>query len=182
MTAPESNGSSFLKHYASDDHKIHAAGSDVIRLRGLGLQVRLDDTAFHMHHKFALSDGTRLDSGSFNWTRGASTGSEENLVVTDDMRLVRSFGPGSSSCGESPQLLRAKTRQNRECAALRGVKSQGRPYPWRPLWGTDQRLPSPPATQPFFADITHDRSQLSRLPLHPQTHRSAPRHRDVVSR
>jgi cardiolipin hydrolase len=76
----------------SDDHKIHDTGSDVIRLRDRGIEVRLDDTAFHMHHKFALFDGARLASGSFNWTRGASTGNEENLVVTDDVRLVRSFG------------------------------------------------------------------------------------------
>lgn len=76
----------------SDDHKIHDDGSDVIRLRDRGIDVRLDDTAFHMHHKFALFDGARLASGSFNWTRGASTGNEENLVVTDDARLVRGFG------------------------------------------------------------------------------------------
>lgn len=76
----------------SDDHKVHDTGSDVIRLRDRGIEVRLDDTDFHMHHKFALFDGMRLASGSFNWTRGASTGNEENLVVTDDVRLVRSFG------------------------------------------------------------------------------------------
>jgi mitochondrial cardiolipin hydrolase len=76
----------------SDDQKTHDSGSDVIRLRDRGIEVRLDDTAFHMHHKFALFDGVRLASGSFNWTRGASTGNEENLVVTDDARLVRSFG------------------------------------------------------------------------------------------
>ena len=76
----------------SDNHKIHDTGSDVIRLRDRGIEVRLDDTDFHMHHKFALFDGVRLASGSFNWTRGASTGNEENLVVTDDVRLVRSFG------------------------------------------------------------------------------------------
>jgi len=75
----------------SDDHKIHDAGSDVLRLRDRGLDVRLDDTAFHMHHKFALFDGQRLASGSFNWTRSASEGNEENLVVTDDVRLVRAF-------------------------------------------------------------------------------------------
>lgn len=76
----------------SDDEKIHDAGSDVLRLRDFGLDVRLDDTAFHMHHKFAIFDGARLASGSFNWTRNASSGNEENLVVTDDVRLVRSFG------------------------------------------------------------------------------------------
>lgn len=75
----------------SDDHKVHDAGSDVLRLRDRGLDVRLDDTAFHMHHKFALFDGQRLASGSFNWTRSASDGNEENLVVTDDVRLVRAF-------------------------------------------------------------------------------------------
>ncbi len=76
----------------SDNHKVHDSGSDVNRLRERGIDVRLDDTDFHMHHKFALFDGARLASGSFNWTRGASTGNEENLVVTDDVRLVRSFG------------------------------------------------------------------------------------------
>jgi mitochondrial cardiolipin hydrolase len=76
----------------SDDEKIRDAGSDVLRLRDFGLDVRLDDTAFHMHHKFAIFDGARLASGSFNWTRNASSGNEENLVVTDDVRLVRSFG------------------------------------------------------------------------------------------
>jgi phosphatidylserine/phosphatidylglycerophosphate/cardiolipin synthase-like enzyme len=75
----------------SDDHKVHDAGSDVLRLRERGLDVRLDDTAFHMHHKFALFDRQRLASGSFNWTRSASEGNEENLVVTDDARLVRAF-------------------------------------------------------------------------------------------
>jgi phosphatidylserine/phosphatidylglycerophosphate/cardiolipin synthase-like enzyme len=75
----------------SDDHKIHDAGSDVLRLRARGVDVRLDDSVFHMHHKFALFDGRRLASGSFNWTRSASEGNEENLVVTDDIRLVRAF-------------------------------------------------------------------------------------------
>lgn len=75
----------------SDDHKIHDAGSDVLRLRARGVDVRLDDSVFHMHHKFALFDGRRLASGSFNWTRSASEGNEENLVVTDDIRLIRAF-------------------------------------------------------------------------------------------
>jgi mitochondrial cardiolipin hydrolase len=75
----------------SDNHKVHDTGSDVLRLRDFGLDVRLDDTEFHMHHKFALFDGARLATGSFNWTRSASTGNEENLIVTDDTRLVRSF-------------------------------------------------------------------------------------------
>ncbi len=63
----------------------------MLRLRDHGLPVRLDASAFHMHHKFALFDGRRLATGSFNWTRSATEGNEENLIVTDDIRLVRAF-------------------------------------------------------------------------------------------
>jgi phosphatidylserine/phosphatidylglycerophosphate/cardiolipin synthase-like enzyme len=45
----------------------------------------------HMHHKFALFDGKRLMSGSFNWTRSASEQNEENLIVTPDQTLVAAF-------------------------------------------------------------------------------------------
>ena len=82
---------SSVRRIFSDNHEVHDSGSDVLRLRDLGIDVRLDRTDFHMHHKFALFDGARLASGSFNWTRGASAGNEENLVVTDDVRLVRAF-------------------------------------------------------------------------------------------
>ncbi|MEH6420063.1 phospholipase D-like domain-containing protein [Pseudomonas sp. CGJS7] len=76
----------------SDNDKKYDEGSDVLRLRELGVAVRIDDSPFHMHHKFALFDGRLLANGSFNWTRSATTSNEENLVVTDDANLVRSFG------------------------------------------------------------------------------------------
>jgi phosphatidylserine/phosphatidylglycerophosphate/cardiolipin synthase-like enzyme len=44
-----------------------------------------------MHHKFALFDGQLLLNGSFNWTRSASLNNEENLLVTDNVVLVRSY-------------------------------------------------------------------------------------------
>lgn len=75
----------------SDNDKKFDDGSDVLRLRELGVPVRVDDSPFHMHHKFALFDGRVLANGSFNWTRSATTSNEENLVVTDDANLVRSF-------------------------------------------------------------------------------------------
>ena len=75
----------------TDNDKRHDDGSDIARLREQGVPVRIDDSPFHMHHKFALFDGRVLANGSFNWTRSASTGNEENLVVTDDPELARSF-------------------------------------------------------------------------------------------
>ncbi|MGH8079543.1 MAG: phospholipase D-like domain-containing protein [Lysobacter sp.] len=75
----------------SDNDKKFDEGSDVLRLSELGVPVRIDDSPFHMHHKFALFDGRVLANGSFNWTRSATTSNEENLVVTDDANLVRCF-------------------------------------------------------------------------------------------
>lgn len=76
----------------SDNDKQHDSGSDIARLRDRGVPVRLDDTPYHMHHKFALADGRVLANGSFNWTRSATEKNDENLVVSDDANLVRVFG------------------------------------------------------------------------------------------
>ncbi len=38
----------------------------------------------HMHHKFALFDGGRLLTGSYNWTRGAAETNYENVIDTTD--------------------------------------------------------------------------------------------------
>ena len=75
----------------SDDDKSEDLGSDVDRLRAAGAQVVLDASEAHMHHKFAVFDGQQLVTGSFNWTRSASEVNAENLVVTDDPRLVGAF-------------------------------------------------------------------------------------------
>jgi phosphatidylserine/phosphatidylglycerophosphate/cardiolipin synthase-like enzyme len=75
----------------SDDEKALDAGSDVARLRGAGIPVRLDRSEAHMHHKFALFDRLRLLSGSYNWTRSAADSNHENILVSDDPRLVQPF-------------------------------------------------------------------------------------------
>jgi cardiolipin hydrolase len=75
----------------SDDDKALDVGSDVGRLRGAGIPVRLDRTEAHMHHKFALFDRVRLLSGSYNWTRSAADSNHENVLVSDDPRLVLPF-------------------------------------------------------------------------------------------
>ncbi len=75
----------------TDDEKIKARGSDIVKIANAGIPVKIDHASEHMHHKFAIFDCRILLTGSFNWTRSASTGNHENLLVTDDLRLVKPF-------------------------------------------------------------------------------------------
>ncbi len=76
----------------SDNDKSHDRGSDIERMREAGLALRLDNSPYHMHHKFALVDRRLLINGSFNWTRSASTKNQENIVLTQEPELLNEFG------------------------------------------------------------------------------------------
>ncbi|RZJ09180.1 MAG: nuclease [Rubrivivax sp.] len=75
----------------TDNDKVFDDGSDVRQLQRAGVPVVLDLTPAHMHHKFALFDGTWLLNGSYNWTRSACLLNEENLVLSNDPALVKQF-------------------------------------------------------------------------------------------
>ncbi len=75
----------------SDDDKADDLGSDIARLSKMGVDVRVDQSEYHMHHKFALFDDRSLMTGSYNWTRSAAEHKEENFIVTHDPELVTSF-------------------------------------------------------------------------------------------
>jgi mitochondrial cardiolipin hydrolase len=75
----------------TDNDKQYDQGSDIERLREAGIAVAVDESEHHMHHKFAVLDGSTLLNGSYNWTRSAATFNEENLIVTSDPALVATF-------------------------------------------------------------------------------------------
>lgn len=75
----------------TDDEKARDVGSDALALARAGIPVRVDGSPFHMHHKFALFDRHTLLTGSYNWTRGAADNNEENLILSNDRRLLTSF-------------------------------------------------------------------------------------------
>jgi cardiolipin hydrolase len=75
----------------SDDDKSMDLGSDLGHLMREGIDCRLDRTTAHMHHKFAIADTNLLLSGSYNWTRSAATENDENILVTNNPGLVKSF-------------------------------------------------------------------------------------------
>lgn len=75
----------------SDWEKCQAPGSDVMPLCGEGVPVKLSRAVGHMHHKFGIFDARQVLTGSYNWTVAAAQENFENVVVSDDPRLVASF-------------------------------------------------------------------------------------------
>ena len=87
----------------TDNDKAHDQGSDIARLRTVGIPVRVDQTEFHMHHKFAIFDGKTTMTGSYNWTRSAAERNEENLVVSTNLELTRQFAKAFEELWEQLQ-------------------------------------------------------------------------------
>ncbi|GAA5215024.1 phospholipase D-like domain-containing protein [Corallincola platygyrae] len=75
----------------TDNDKANDAGSDVDYLQRKGVDLRMDTSPYHMHHKFMVVDGDTLLNGSFNWTRSATDKNEENILVTQSESLVKPF-------------------------------------------------------------------------------------------
>lgn len=75
----------------SDDRKSEDLGSDLDHLKNIGIPCRFDRSEAHMHHKFAIADHDLLLTGSYNWTRSASTENNENILVSNQTELIRSF-------------------------------------------------------------------------------------------
>ncbi len=75
----------------TDNDKTEDKGSDIHRFHDEGLQVKIDDTKHHMHHKFMVVDQKVAVTGSYNWTRSAAKFNHENLLVTRDLSVVKSF-------------------------------------------------------------------------------------------
>lgn len=75
----------------SDNDKSADLGSDIEPLQRKGVPVRVDQTEYHMHHKYAIFDRKQLLTGSYNWTRSAATNNEENFIVTSDPSLIQPF-------------------------------------------------------------------------------------------
>ena len=75
----------------TDDEKALDQGGDAGQLAEAGVEVRLDQSRYHMHHKFALFDRSLLLTGSYNWTRSAADSNEENFIITGDPRFITPF-------------------------------------------------------------------------------------------
>jgi phosphatidylserine/phosphatidylglycerophosphate/cardiolipin synthase-like enzyme len=75
----------------TDNDKSFDVGSDVEQLAKAGIAVRMDTTPNHMHHKFMVSDQRSVITGSYNWTLSAAKYNHENIIVTREASVVKSF-------------------------------------------------------------------------------------------
>ena len=75
----------------SDNDKSLDPGSDIQRLKGLGVPIRIDQTEHHMHHKYAVFDQKTTLTGSYNWTRSADKHNDENFLITSEPTINRAY-------------------------------------------------------------------------------------------
>lgn len=75
----------------TDDDKSYDKGSDIHKLALEGVEVKMDDSPHHMHHKFAVIDEKVALTGSYNWTRSAAEYNHENLLVAEDKHVINMY-------------------------------------------------------------------------------------------
>jgi phosphatidylserine/phosphatidylglycerophosphate/cardiolipin synthase-like enzyme len=75
----------------TDNDKSEDRGSDIEKLARADIEIRMDRTEHHMHHKFMIVDNNALITGSYNWTRSAAKYNHENIVLSQEPTIVKSF-------------------------------------------------------------------------------------------
>ncbi|XP_043567698.1 mitochondrial cardiolipin hydrolase [Chiloscyllium plagiosum] len=75
----------------TDSDYMALAGSQVGAFRRAGIEVRHDQDANYMHHKFAVIDGLILITGSLNWSAQGIFGNKENVIIIKNTDVVKAF-------------------------------------------------------------------------------------------
>jgi cardiolipin hydrolase len=75
----------------TDNDKSLDQGFDIDQLARAGIAVKMDITSNHMHHKFMVADQHTLITGSYNWTLSAARYNHENILLTREVNVIKSF-------------------------------------------------------------------------------------------
>ena len=75
----------------TDNDKSLDMGSDIAKLHQEGVLIKMDSTPNHMHHKFMVVDNSALLTGSYNWTLSAAKYNHENVLLTTEGGVVKSY-------------------------------------------------------------------------------------------
>jgi hypothetical protein len=78
-----------------DQRKVTEVFSEDEDLIAAGVQIRIDDFAGLLHHKFAIIDVAGSDPtvilGSCNWTKSGTSANDENTLIIHDRDLARAY-------------------------------------------------------------------------------------------
>jgi phosphatidylserine/phosphatidylglycerophosphate/cardiolipin synthase-like enzyme len=61
------------------------------KLLNASIDVIIDKNSDYMHNKFAVIDGKIVITGSYNWTKHATEGNDENLIIITSEELAASY-------------------------------------------------------------------------------------------
>jgi mitochondrial cardiolipin hydrolase len=75
----------------TDNDKSHDLGSDIEQIAKAGIAVKMDTSPNHMHHKFMVTDQRAVITGSYNWTLSVARYNHENILLTHEARVIKSF-------------------------------------------------------------------------------------------
>ena len=71
-----------------DGGQVENQGSEYVKLRGNGLDVRVDTERGKMHHKIIIIDGAISILGSYNFSRNAEKHNDENVIIVYDKKIA----------------------------------------------------------------------------------------------
>ena len=73
-----------------DDRMSIGVGSKLKILRDNGIEIKTDKSNQYMHHKYVISDNTKLLNGSYNFSNNSEK-NWENFNITNDKELVDQY-------------------------------------------------------------------------------------------
>lgn len=120
----------------TDNNKMRDHGSQVKELARAGINVKIDNSRYHMHNKFGLIDGRIVFTGSYNWTYTAKMYNQENIIITTNYTLVHKFIDEFDRLWQDMFWLRVKQQKGGQLKAeLSNNKEK---------WDTPEKIKTPP--------------------------------------
>ena len=74
-----------------EEQQVNVRGSEYMRLKNAGIDIKIDGNPDLMHHKFVVIDDQLVITGSYNWSMAAEDRNDENLVVISGEEVARLF-------------------------------------------------------------------------------------------
>ncbi len=136
----------------TDNNKMRDTGSQIKELARCGIDVKVDNSRYHMHNKFGIIDNRIAFTGSYNWTYTAKLHNQENLLLTTNFTIVHRFVDEFTTLWE--QMFRLDVKATRD-GQLKARVRFGKDAP------KDQEQPRPDRqpSRPSYDDV-EDEDQI----------------------